>query len=70
MNKDEEIGVFLATEEGRIKVAKEMAKSGLKSQEYYKILLDMNFASDIRIHRMYPAYKPYLKIYLELPNTP
>lgn len=70
MNIDEEIGMFLATEEGRTKVAEELAKSGLQSQEYYKLLLDRDFANDLRIHRMYPTYKPYLKEYLESPNNP
>lgn len=69
MNKDEEIGRFLATEEGRTELAKELAKSGLNSQEYYKLILDLDFVSDIRIHRMHPSYKPYLKDCLESPNT-
>jgi len=70
MNIDKEIGMFLATEEGRTKVAEEFAKSGLQSQEYYKLLLDRNFANDLRMHSIDPTYKPYLKEYLESPKTP
>lgn len=56
----EDIKWLLYTEEGKTHFAKELAKSGLHPESYYKFLLDMSHGADRKVNIIEPSYKPYL----------